>query len=428
MTTRKRFKALIRAYAREHNLSYTAALRQFRTLLTENAEKKPMTVIRKIDLGFSFEQPESAKVFDVWDAGEYSSSIHRLSYVNGDDVATVTLHYLTGSDLETHVEQMLDQFRWVVNQSERRDTELTLSSHDYLRVRFTFASKQHVDIYFLMRADDCFVFECHTQSEEFADACESIPGSVVLFDPPRKGQFSDLCLPRYTPSARNAVYLAAQVAQRRGEGELSAHHVLAGLVLNGDTSASNMLARYGITAEALDIDIGFSVDRDVDIPIGEALYGLLTERVQRLTRGKIRSMHLLLALLSRDYSEVLASRIDLPRFRYGVMRNLKQEHDVTHPFCDFCGMSADEVIKLVAGPNTYICNECVAGAHDVLETGNRRIEGSVHCSFCGKHANEVDRKMVSSLMSDEDDARRVCHECVALCLDIIEEEQHSSKQ
>ncbi len=33
------------------------------------------------------------------------------------------------------------------------------------------------------------------------------------------------------------------------------------------------------------------------------------------------------------------------------------ETDLIH--CSFCGKSKEEVRKIVAGPNVYICNECV---------------------------------------------------------------------
>ena len=35
--------------------------------------------------------------------------------------------------------------------------------------------------------------------------------------------------------------------------------------------------------------------------------------------------------------------------------------------CSFCGKSADEVKKLVAGPNVYICDECVALAKNIID-------------------------------------------------------------
>ena len=37
--------------------------------------------------------------------------------------------------------------------------------------------------------------------------------------------------------------------------------------------------------------------------------------------------------------------------------------------CSFCKKSEDQIEKLVAGPNVYICNECVAvAARLMLET------------------------------------------------------------
>ena len=35
--------------------------------------------------------------------------------------------------------------------------------------------------------------------------------------------------------------------------------------------------------------------------------------------------------------------------------------------CSFCGKAQEEVKKLVVGPNVYICNECIAVCHNILE-------------------------------------------------------------
>lgn len=35
--------------------------------------------------------------------------------------------------------------------------------------------------------------------------------------------------------------------------------------------------------------------------------------------------------------------------------------------CSFCGKSAAEVTKLVAGPGVYICDECVAAASRIMK-------------------------------------------------------------
>jgi len=38
-----------------------------------------------------------------------------------------------------------------------------------------------------------------------------------------------------------------------------------------------------------------------------------------------------------------------------------------HLTCSFCGRSAAEVAKLVAGPKVYICDRCVAIASRIME-------------------------------------------------------------
>ena len=39
-------------------------------------------------------------------------------------------------------------------------------------------------------------------------------------------------------------------------------------------------------------------------------------------------------------------------------------------YCSFCGKSQHEVRKLIAGPNVFICNECVELCADIIR---RRI-------------------------------------------------------
>ena len=36
------------------------------------------------------------------------------------------------------------------------------------------------------------------------------------------------------------------------------------------------------------------------------------------------------------------------------------------PRCSFCGKNQNLVKRLVAGPNVYICNECIALCNDIL--------------------------------------------------------------
>lgn len=42
-------------------------------------------------------------------------------------------------------------------------------------------------------------------------------------------------------------------------------------------------------------------------------------------------------------------------------------------YCNFCGKSQYEVRKLIAGPNTFICNECVELCNDIVAEENRFI-------------------------------------------------------
>ena len=37
-----------------------------------------------------------------------------------------------------------------------------------------------------------------------------------------------------------------------------------------------------------------------------------------------------------------------------------------NPSCSFCGKKRTEVKKLIAGPNSYICNECINISHKII--------------------------------------------------------------
>ncbi len=73
--------------------------------------------------------------------------------------------------------------------------------------------------------------------------------------------------------------------------------------------------------------------------------------------------------------------------------------------CDFCGKWVSEVYAMVEGPDARICNECVELCCDMIrpapgepEHGPRqrklREDGeALFCSFCGKHQDEVAKLM-----------------------------------
>ena len=89
--------------------------------------------------------------------------------------------------------------------------------------------------------------------------------------------------------------------------------------------------------------------------------------------------------------------------------------------CTFCGRPPSEVARLIAGPNVYICNGCVARADAVVARRPRAEEtmrladrrSRARCSFCGKRASE-ERPVV------EVEEASVCRGCVVTCRQILD--------
>jgi ClpX C4-type zinc finger len=95
--------------------------------------------------------------------------------------------------------------------------------------------------------------------------------------------------------------------------------------------------------------------------------------------------------------------------------------------CTVCSKDQRHVMKLIAGPGVYICDECVARAIAVLVRGTeeasepaalRRVSHEAReerCSFCGKQ-----RPQVPAMASSDD--LRICSECLDLCREILDDE------
>ncbi len=39
--------------------------------------------------------------------------------------------------------------------------------------------------------------------------------------------------------------------------------------------------------------------------------------------------------------------------------------------CNFCGKKREEVEKLIAGPDAYICNECISLSYDIVKNEDK---------------------------------------------------------
>ena len=86
--------------------------------------------------------------------------------------------------------------------------------------------------------------------------------------------------------------------------------------------------------------------------------------------------------------------------------------------CSFCGKPLEQVYKLIAGPDVYICDECVRIYMEKLDKYLRRKQK--RCSFCGKKEEKVRKLIVSPIKKIY-----ICDECLGLCVEILEEEEAS---
>ena len=86
--------------------------------------------------------------------------------------------------------------------------------------------------------------------------------------------------------------------------------------------------------------------------------------------------------------------------------------------CTFCGGPPSEVDKLIAGPNVYICDLCVAHAEKAAAGARSPLAVSTsavsRCSFCGRRRSS-DRALFASATA------KVCSECLGICRRILDD-------
>jgi len=58
------------------------------------------------------------------------------------------------------------------------------------------------------------------------------------------------------------------------------------------------------------------------------------------------------------------------------MSDLPKNSGHSDKSCSFCGKRQDEVKKLIAGENAYICNECIDICIDLVQTPTTSTSGS----------------------------------------------------
>ena len=82
-----------------------------------------------------------------------------------------------------------------------------------------------------------------------------------------------------------------------------------------------------------------------------------------LTHGQ--SLELTAKAFGYDNWNILAAKIEAAQH---ALAETRPETDKTL-YCSFCGKSQHEVAKLIAGPNSFICDECVGLCNDIVEHG-----------------------------------------------------------
>ncbi len=92
--------------------------------------------------------------------------------------------------------------------------------------------------------------------------------------------------------------------------------------------------------------------------------------------------------------------------------------------CTFCKRPEHELSKLIAGPNVYICDNCVGMAlRNVSERGMSSRSGSLtlakedsraRCSFCRK-GRTVERLLLTG------NEGNICGECLGVCRQILQD-------
>ncbi len=79
--------------------------------------------------------------------------------------------------------------------------------------------------------------------------------------------------------------------------------------------------------------------------------------------------------------------------------------------CSFCSKPQDQVQRLIAGPNVFVCDECVVRILTRPEAPQE--ERGRCCSFCGKKQ----RQEVSLAVGSQGVC--ICTACLALCQEIL---------
>jgi hypothetical protein len=249
------------------------------------------------------------------------------------------------------------------------------------------------------------------------DECEAVESDGAMFD-------------RAAADTREAFVRAQQQAHALGHNYLGTEHVLLGLLGAEGGLAARLLSGAGMTEEraraALQDIVGGPVP--VTATSGPLAFMPRVKRVLELARKEakrghsphVRGEHVLLGIC-REGKGVAAAILSRAGIRYDDVRRRLDRAGLA---CSFCGRSGIEVEYLVAGPGMYICERCCAMASDLAAGKDPVAPGAglaiapegESCGFCGRTPAHPTRLVAGP-------RTRICGECLALCREIQAEER-----
>jgi hypothetical protein len=246
-----------------------------------------------------------------------------------------------------------------------------------------------------------------------------------------RGPGASKALERFAADAREALSRAQEEARTLNHNYIGTEHMLLGLLRAERGVAARVLFSLGVGLEPVRTALEERlVGRGATAPPPGALamtprskkaLELALKEAKRL-RSMVGGEHLLLGIV-RVHDGLAA----------GVLRELGVDEEAVRARlrragcrCSFCGRGGLEVEHLVAGPGVFICDRCVASAGKLRAGsgvaaplgGLTLVAGEAgSCCFCGKSARRVER-----LVAGPETA--ICNECLALCREIQDEERN----
>jgi hypothetical protein len=164
-------------------------------------------------------------------------------------------------------------------------------------------------------------------------------------------------------------------------------------------------------------------DTEREVRLARTEYHSIVRRMH-LAGGSLREISQALGLSHQRVQQMVQGTGGSWWRRIWRSRNLKE-----NLICTFCKRPPNEISKLIAGPDVYICDRCVAAAGNSIAYSDARNapvslmqvkQGSrARCSFCGKRRT-ADRELLACSSGN------ICSECLDICRQILRDSDDES--